>query len=428
MLKFFCWIALAVLAVACSPKSRIVKELRKTEIEFNDHTGFLLYDPVKKKNVVEFNSEKYFTPASNTKIFTFYTALKLLGDSVCAFKYTAQNDSVVIWGMGDPSFLNPDVFQNDKVFRFLKNSLGRMFISTAHFQGDALGAGWAWDDYTYSYSPERSSFPVYGSLVSIKRKATHSFETIPPFFSKFIQPTTELKKEESLIRSFHSNELWYYPGKKRNTTWTVPIHFTPAFTAELLRDTLKREVDVVNHSVSASAKKMYSIPLDSALKVMMVDSDNHIAEQLLLQCASMVSDTLNSEIAIRYAIKNLFSDSPDKLQWVDGSGLSRFNLFTPRTIVHLWNKIYFTIPQDRLFSLLAVGGKSGTIKNWYKADTPYIYGKTGTLSNNHSLSGFLVTKSGKTFIFSMMSNNFVASSYELRKQMEKIFRTVYEKY
>ena len=220
----------------------------------------------------------------------------------------------------------------------------------------------------------------------------------------------------------------YYLGKKKNTSWVVPIHFTPAFTAELLSDTLKRDVRLVTKPISANAKNFYSIPLDSALKVMMVESDNHIAEQLLLQCASVVSDTLSSEIAIRHATKNLFLNFPDKLQWVDGSGLSRFNLFTPRTIVHLWDKVYLAIPQERLFSLLAVGGKSGTIKNWYKATTPYIYGKTGTLTNNHCLSGFLITKSGKTLIFSMMSNNFVASSYDVRKQMEKIFKMVYERY
>jgi D-alanyl-D-alanine carboxypeptidase/D-alanyl-D-alanine-endopeptidase (penicillin-binding protein 4) len=143
-------------------------------------------------------------------------------------------------------------------------------------------------------------------------------------------------------------------------------------------------------------------------------------------CALPIS--LSSEIAIRYATQNLLAELPDKLQWVDGSGLSRFNLFTPRTIVKLWEKIYSEVPRERLFTLLAKGGKSGTIKNWYKAEPIFIYGKTGTLSNNHCLSGFLITKSGKTFIFSMMSNNFIASSTELRKQMEKIFKMIYEKY
>jgi len=68
------------------------------------------------------------------------------------------------------------------------------------------------------------------------------------------------------------------------------------------------------------------------------------------------------------------------------------------------------------------------VKNWYNAKPPYIYGKTGTLSNNHCLSGFLITKSKKTLIFSMMSNNFVSSSNELRKEMEQIFKMIYERY
>jgi serine-type D-Ala-D-Ala carboxypeptidase/endopeptidase (penicillin-binding protein 4) len=428
MLRIFCCIAFVSLIVGCSPKSSVLKELHETEAKFKDHTGFLLFDPVKKKNLIEFNSEKYFTPASNTKIVTFYTALNVLGDSVCAFKYVQQNDSLIIWGMGDPSFLNLDVFKNDRVFSFLKTRPEHLFISTSHFQTDALGEGWAWDDYPYSYSPERSSFPIYGSLFTVQKTAPQTFRSAPSYFTKFILSTNESKEEESLIRSFESNELRHYPGRKSRTKWTIPIHFTPLVTADLLTDTLKKQVQLISRALPKTAKSFYSIPLDSLLKVMMVESDNHIAEQLLLQCAGALSDTLNPAIAINYATKNLFSDSPDKLQWVDGSGLSRFNLFTPRTIVNLWDKIYFAVPKDRLFSLLAVGGKSGTIKNWYKAKTPYIYGKTGTLSNNHSLSGFLVTKSGKTLIFSMMSNNYVASGNDVRKQMEKIFKMIYERY
>jgi serine-type D-Ala-D-Ala carboxypeptidase/endopeptidase (penicillin-binding protein 4) len=81
-----------------------------------------------------------------------------------------------------------------------------------------------------------------------------------------------------------------------------------------------------------------------------------------------------------------------------------------------------------LFKLLATGGKNGTIKNWYKAEVPYIYGKTGSLSNNHNLSGYLITKKGTTLIFCMMSNNYIASGNELKKQMEVILRMVHEKY
>ncbi len=161
---------------------------------------------------------------------------------------------------------------------------------------------------------------------------------------------------------------------------------------------------------------------------MMQESDNFIAEQLLLVCAAVLSDTLQPEIAIKHIQTNFLNDLPDKPVWVDGSGLSRYNLFTPRSIVRTWEKIYELVPRDRLFALLAVGGKSGTIRNWYKADRPYIFGKTGSLSNNHSLSGYLVTRKGKTLIFSFMNSNFTASGSEVRRNMQSILNFIYETY
>jgi len=170
------------------------------------------------------------------------------------------------------------------------------------------------------------------------------------------------------------------------------------------------------------------VPVDSLYKVMMQESDNFIAEQLLLMCSQALSDTLQPEIAIRYIKKNFLQDLKDEPRWVDGSGLSRYNLFTPRSVVHLWKKIYERVPRERLFSLLATGGKAGTIKNWYYGKEPYIFGKTGSLSNNHCLSGYLVTKKGKTLIFAFMNNNFTTPVNDIRRNMENILRSVYEKY
>jgi D-alanyl-D-alanine carboxypeptidase/D-alanyl-D-alanine-endopeptidase (penicillin-binding protein 4) len=96
--------------------------------------------------------------------------------------------------------------------------------------------------------------------------------------------------------------------------------------------------------------------------------------------------------------------------------------------VKLWEKIYDFVPRERLFSLLATGGVDGTIKKWYKAENPYIFGKTGTLSNNHVLSGFLVTRSGKVLIFAFMNNNYVATTNDIRNNMQQILRNIYEHY
>ena len=103
-------------ASACSPKRYITKEVTLLEEDLKEHTGFLLYDPVSKKNLIEHQSDRYFTPASNTKIFTFYTSLKLLGDSAVSIKYIQKDDSLIFWGAGDASFLSES---NSACFRVL---------------------------------------------------------------------------------------------------------------------------------------------------------------------------------------------------------------------------------------------------------------------------------------------------------------------
>ena len=78
--------------------------------------------------------------------------------------------------------------------------------------------------------------------------------------------------------------------------------------------------------------------------------------------------------------------------------------------------------------LLAVGGQKGTLKNSYKNDPPYIFGKTGSLNNNHVLSGYLITRKGKLLIFSLMNNNYLAPTNDVRKHMQEILYTIYTKY
>jgi len=329
--------------------------------------------------------------------------------------------------MGDPSFLYSRTFYDSSTYNFLAHAEGKLFYSSSNFQTSLLGPGWAWDDYPYDYSAERTSFPMFGNLVTIEKNSI-GFQILPEYFMKHFIIATDPHKNEEVIRDLDNNQLTYFPGKGTNKIWEVPYHYSSDLVVDLLSDTLKREVQEINLPVSSDAKWLKSIPIDSLYRVMMQDSDNFIAEQLLLQCAGILSDTLNPEIAIKYAKDKLLSDLPDKPSWVDGSGLSRYNLFTPRSIVKLWEKIYSTVPQERLFKLLATGGKSGTIKNWYKKDVPFIFGKTGTLSNNHTLSGFLITKKGKVLIFSMMNNNYLSDSNEVRRKMEKILNTIHDKY
>src|SRR3982751_3778377 len=91
-------------------------------------TGFVLYDPVKKKTIYSQNEDKYFIPASNTKLYTYYTALQMLGDSIPGLRYIESGDSLIFWGTGDPSFLH-SYLKSSKAFDFLKSCNKNLFFS-----------------------------------------------------------------------------------------------------------------------------------------------------------------------------------------------------------------------------------------------------------------------------------------------------------
>lgn len=417
------YVVLLFLAASCSPvsKGRIKKHLQLAEKNYHHHAGLNLYDLDKGKTVFRYKDDRYYTPASNTKILTLFASLKILPDSIPGLKYDERGDSLIFWGTGDPSFLNTNTYQSRKVFDFLSRH-NHLFFSDANFKDEYFGRGWAWDDYGYAYSPEKSSFPIYGNVFETNSAYPY---ILPSYFKRHFVGKGD--HPDPVHRSLNDNSFTINMNRLGRAVQT-PFHVTPAEIVEILSDTLDRRVVYLPIEMARIPKVIYSIPRDSLLKTMMQESDNFIAEQLLLSCSSFLSDTLHVQETIEHVQQKYFSSLPDSLIWVDGSGLSRYNLITPRTLVEIWKMIHAAKPETQLFPLLAESGSSGTLKHHYKAGGPFIHGKTGTLSNNHCLSGFLTTKSGRTLIFSYMNSNYPITSAEIRKSMEDLLIKIYQHY
>ena len=64
----------------------------------------------------------------------------------------------------------------------------------------------------------------------------------------------------------------------------------------------------------------------------------------------------------------------------------------------------------------------------YKKYAGNIFAKTGTLSNNCALSGYLITNKGKLLIFSILNNNYITGATPVRKAVEKFLVDIIEKY
>jgi serine-type D-Ala-D-Ala carboxypeptidase/endopeptidase (penicillin-binding protein 4) len=114
-------------------------------------------------------------------------------------------------------------------------------------------------------------------------------------------------------------------------------------------------------------------------------------------------------------------------RWIDGSGLSRYNLFTPKDFIYILQKLKDEFGLERLKRILPTGG-TGTLSSLYKQDSGYIFAKTGTLSNHIALSGFLITKKGKLLIFSVLPGNFTDSATPVRKAIEKFLSKIRQRY
>lgn len=398
----------------------------ESDVFQKNFTGFMLYDPETNEEIHSQNSDKYFAPASNTKLFTFYAGLQELGDSIPAIRYTISGDSLIFTGTGDPSFLNPHL-PDSKIYGFLKSSDKDLYYAKPPYELKPFGPGWTWDAYNYSYSAEKSAFPIYGNIARFYlSKEITDVAVQPRYFSGGILQKTS---GELIERSIFENTFTYNPMVGKTVIEEeIPFKSSPELVVSLLSDTLQRPVTLLPAYTGSLSSTLYSIPSDSLYKRMLQVSDNFIAEQVLLMISSKLNDTLNSAAAIQYIEENYLAGLPDEPVWRDGSGLTRYNLFTPRSIVYLLNKIYQEVPQERLFSLMAAGGESGTLRNWYKAEEPYIYAKTGSLSNNHCLSGYIKTKSGKVLIFSFMLNNYVDTLNELKQEMEKVLWEVHLNY
>lgn len=421
----YCLFAIAILYFNCSgiQKSALNERLTNLEDRFNHHIGFSLYDPAKNKMLYEFNGTKYFIPASNTKILTFYTSLKTLPDSLITFFYKEKNDSLLLWPAGDPTFLHPE-FPSSDVLERLKSQDKDIFISFSNASVEGFGPGWSWADYPYTYSAERAALPLYGNYYTISSDNQILSITVP-FFKPYIALSDSIQKVRFLRDPF-SNEVIFNPGiVKTSGTFHIPFKTSEFLSARLLSDTLQKQLYIVNEPFDSTAVSMKSVPVDTAYRKMMHESDNFVAEQLLLQCAALVLDTLDQHRMIDYSLKNYLDFLPQEPYWVDGSGLSRYNLITPNSLVSLWAKIYSEFGGEAIFPFLATGGKWGTLKHYYKAEPPYIFAKTGTLRNNHNLSGYMVTKRGKILIFSFMNNNYPTSSIPVKKQMEEILWEIY---
>ncbi|MEO6584442.1 MAG: D-alanyl-D-alanine carboxypeptidase [Ferruginibacter sp.] len=414
-----------LLLCSCSVQKRLAKDannLINDSLLTHAFIGIAVYDVAANKYLFYHDADKYFIPASNTKLFTLYAGLQYLGDSLPGLRYYQVSDtSVMIVPTADPTFLHP-AFKNQPAFAFLQKftSIGIHFPAFTSY----LGKGWAWDDYEQSYMAQRSSMPLYGNVINISLIGSNPTVSPKRFFDDLtIQENITLGFD--IKKAWDNNNIQLISGS--NQSAEIPFRPDEATILTLLSDTLKNKIQAIALPPGVVFTSLPSQRVDSFYRMMMHNSDNFFAEQTLLMVSLKLTGQLNVEKTIRTVLQSNLENLPQKPKWVDGSGLSRYNLFTPGNFIEILKKLQDTFGIARLKNILATGGQ-GTLENYFQADSTNIYAKTGTLSNNLALSGYLFTSHNRRLIFSIMANHYPGNATPVRRSIEKFIKSIIKNY
>jgi D-alanyl-D-alanine carboxypeptidase/D-alanyl-D-alanine-endopeptidase (penicillin-binding protein 4) len=363
-------------------------------------SGILIQDLNTGKVIFSHQADQFFMPASNAKLATFLMAKSFLGDSIPSFAYLENRDTLFFWGTGDPTQLNPS-FKNTSLIDNLSKSTKVLVYCVPQKEIAPLGSGWSWDDYNDSYSAEISSLPLYGNLVGFSVK-NQNWETAPRYFKSAISGTHSFNY---VLRDRLKNEFTLPTLKSEWKVQQVPFVTSATLTAKLLADTLKKDVVVQRKAMNPLAKIQYAGLLDSLYVPMLHESDNMIAEQLLLLIGAKYQWSGGAQDIISRLKKESNFEFLKAARWVDGSGLSRYNLFRPKDFIEILTALSQKVEPTKLHFLLPQSGRSGTLKSVkLKSDDHVIWAKSGSFSNTYDLSGFFQNSKGKTYVFSIMTN------------------------
>jgi len=421
-------------------EKQIRKDLQELTGFENAFVGFVLFDPEQNKVLADHLASKHLTPASITKLFTYWASSRALPNQLPALEYTVNGDSLIFWSTGYPLTLHPDE-PDSTVINFLSEQEKHLVYWPRPIADERYGPGWGWDDFGGYYGAEKSVFPIYGNSVEfILNNEKEEFQMSPNY--KGFQAS--IAEERSNRARVYRDEFWNEFEIKFDSTidFTQPIdtlirpfRYADHLFVDLLSQAIKKPIFLkTTFERPSEFSTVNGVAADSLYKWMLQPSDNLFAESLLLMTSGMRSDTLSTKAAIAFENDSILSmpkrTDKHKLVWVDGSGLSRYNMFTPNQMTDVLYGMYLKYGEELLFELLPQGGISGTLEDNYAGENgqAYVFAKTGTLSNNHTLSGFIKTSLGKTLIFTLMANHYTCSTDQVKENFEVILRKIRSAY
>ncbi len=418
------------------------------------------------------NAGTRFIPASTVKLFTAALFLDRLGPGFTfrtpiRIRGGLPKDGILkgpLWieGTGDPTrSARWNQGRWERAFAPVAEALeaagirrieGDLICDEGGFRTTPLGRGWDWDDAAYSFAPSVSALSAEDNCVQLRFLPGPGAGS--PVAIRMDPVSAGFRLENQLATSPSGDprrlELHRLPGHDRlvlrgsipvggdPTTESTPVPDPARWFGDLLREALRSRGIPVTGSVvvidnddrrreppsTNGWTELVSLTSPPALEIVrdMVKASRNLPAQLLWltagaagsENAGPTTETTTDELSAA-ALGVFLKDNgfvPNDVLIEEGSGLSRRNLATPRSLVHLLCRMSAHRCREAWDLSFPVGGMDGTLSRRFTRlpTLGNVRAKTGTLRYTGSLAGYLTNAVGTPLAFAIMANGFASTA------------------
>lgn len=401
------------------------------------------------ETVYDLNSDRLISPASTQKIVTLAAALDTLGADYNfeTVLYKNTNNELYLKLGADPYLREKDLkslMSEAKKKNILEPK--NIYIDDFIVDGVEWGEGWQWDDDLNHLMPKFGSYNLDGNLLYIFVAPT-SKGAPAKVYSKFFYPVTFMNLavtgEENNITFERNNSISPDMLTVKGTVssikpYPIPVPNLKRYFRLRLEDAItdskmeyygnisQKKVPSSNVYVVSSIKH----PIKAAVADILKNSNNMAAESVFkIAGGKFVNNTgsISSSVKMFEEYCKKIGVNPEDIKIVDGSGVSKNNLMSADFMTDFLVAISKN-PAFELYKEILPTAGEGTLTNRMLYFKDNLRAKTGTLSDISAITGYLTSKSGKTYAFDIMINDSKSSPADKKMLEEYILRAVYNFY
>ncbi|MBP1750699.1 MAG: D-alanyl-D-alaninecarboxypeptidase/D-alanyl-D-al anine-endopeptidase, partial [Deltaproteobacteria bacterium] len=437
--------------------------------------GIIVESMTTGKCIFEYNPDKRLVPASNMKLLTSAAALIVLSPDFHYATRLITNGSVrsgtlfgdlIVEGSGDPT-ISGYFNYNDPVYVFkdwtkrlaelgINEIRGDLVIDNSAFSENPYGDGWNMDDVNRCFCAPRDAFTFNNNCIQLEIiPSAHNeqgFQFVMEPVSGYIRLVNRLNSRNIMGRdtvrlNYTDPRTLEVTGSKRpgspETIHYVPVRYPAEFGGFILKETLASGgimltgdilcarncpnlTDITQRKNNGQLRTLAvyrSVRLSDIIKVVNKLSNNLYTEMLLFAIGrtSGKAYTTRNAAAITFQALDTAGIDMSGAVMADGSGLSRYNLVSPRQLARLLQVMVSSPYSGYFYESLPIMSIDGTLSRRLKGSraSGLVRAKTGSIAGVRSLSGYITTYNDENLIFSIISNGH-SSTAAIDKVVDRI--------